>query len=105
MISLIGRQLLVWGGLDFDTAEMDQELREALARVAPEDGALRGLPATASLASTLVALRADCGGVAEGGPASNHLKLCLERLQEARALLVEADGALRRARRSLGLVS
>ena len=49
----MSRPLVTWGGLDFDTSEMDLELREALAAVAPEGGALRALAAFASVRAAL----------------------------------------------------
>lgn len=99
----VGRQLLVWGGLDFDTAEMDQELREALAAVAPEDGALRGLPVTASCARAVDAVAVDLA--TSDSPAANNLLHALQWLAVAQQALRDANLHLTLARRALGLVS
>lgn len=97
------RTLLVWGGLDFDTAELDLELREALAAVAPENGALRRLKVTARLRDALDALDEDLG--LNPGGAGAALRDCLLALSVARVQLVEANEDLVRARHALGLVS
>ena len=97
----IGRPLLAWAGLDFDTAELDLELREALAAVAPEGGALRALAAFASVRAALVALDDDLGREAVGAVCERGV--CLERLDAARVQLEAANAALMRARRTLGL--
>ena len=97
----MSRALLAWGGLDFDTAELDLELRAALAAISPVGGALRALQVTASMREALAALDADAGEYTGG--AAGELGMCLERLEAARVQLVKADEALRRARRTLGL--
>lgn len=93
--------MVVWGGLDFDTAELDTELREALAAVAPDGGALRGLKVTARITDALSALDEDLGQYPEG--ASAYLGLCIEALGRAQAQLFIAHEALINARRALGL--
>ena len=112
----IGRTLLAWAGLDFDTAEMDLELREALARVAPEGGELRQLAPTASVRdardaarsdATLLrvqradALGADLEDVTPRERAADQLTYALDHYERARVALLDAHEALRRAQRLL----
>lgn len=101
----VGRQLLVWGGLDFDTAEMDVELREALAAVAPEDGALRWLPVTASCSAAADASAADFDRMPARAAGVDDLTAALDELATAQAALLAASSHITRARRALGLAS
>lgn len=114
----MSRPLVTWGGLDFDTSEMDLELREALATVAPEGGALQALSLTARVRDARDAAQADAAGLriaraeAQGCDledstptelAADVLVTALAHLAEAQAALFEANDYLSRARRLLGL--
>lgn len=104
----MSRPLLTWGGLDFDTAAMDTEIREALAALAPEGGALRALKVTATITEALAALDDDFdgrGATWSRATPEGAMALCCDRLERARVQLEEAHEALRSAQRMLGLVS
>ena len=103
---------LVWGGLDFDTAEMDAEIRALLGRVAPEGGHLRKLTLTARVRaahraaiwdlSEMKSARQTAQGcdLEDETPAEQALVemiTALDCLTAARAKLIEAHESFRRA--------
>lgn len=94
------RPMLRWGGLDFDTAEMDREIRVVLAVLAPVGGDLRAIRPTATIREALTALDDDCGADGETrttGTVAGQMAVCLDRLDKARIQLWEAHEALRAA--------
>lgn len=100
-VAPVDPKLLTWGGLDFDTAEMDVELREALAVAAPDSGALRGLQVTASCVQAAVAAVQDL--TTSDSPAANNLLHAMRKLAVAQQALRDANLHLTLARRVLGL--
>ena len=108
---------ITWGGLDFDTAEMDAEIRELLGRLAPESGSLRELKVTARVrdahraayadASLMRVRRAEALGadLDDSTPeerAMDQMATCLDWLAAAQHALFEAHEVLRRAQRAAG---
>lgn len=109
---------LRWGGLDFDTSELDGELRAALNRAAPADGAVVALRTGATPKEAQAAARADAvslrcrradelgGDLEDNTPedqALDALADACEALERARAALWEAHEDLRRAQRLLAM--
>lgn len=114
----MSRALVAWAGLDFDTAEMDGEIRETLAAVAPPGGALQGVSMGAQVrvardaaqedAVALRVARAEADGcdLEDSTPtelAADAMVACLAALTDAQAALLASHEALMRARRLLGL--
>lgn len=98
----MSRPLIAWGGLDFDATELDRDLREALAVVAPVGGAMRALPLVADPKRAADALfsdfnhRHDAAGV-------DALIAALDQLEAAKVALLQASQQLTQARLELGL--
>lgn len=97
------REFISWGGLDFDTAEMDVELREALAAMAPDHGFLRALPPTARCADAARAFEADTSGIGFT-EARVAMSAAMSDLARAQDLLLRVNRNLMDARKALGLV-
>ncbi len=108
---------ITWGGLDFDTAEMDTEIRELLGQLAPEGGSLRELTITARVrdahraagedANLLRVRRAEALGadLEDATPeerAMDQMVACLYWLNAAQAALLEAHEVFRGAQRAAG---
>ena len=111
---------LRWGGLDFDTAELDRELRAALNRAAPAAGAVAALRVTATPGEARAAIQADAvalrfhrsvelgADLEDSTPeelALDALGDACEALERARLALWEAHEDLRRAQRLLAVRS
>ena len=106
-----------WGGLDFDTAEMDAEIRDLLGRLAPDGGSLRELSLTARVRAAHAAAGADANlmrvrraeslgaDLEDATPeerAMDQMATCLDWLAAAQHALFEAHEVLRRAQRAAG---
>ncbi len=106
-----------WGGLDFNTAELDVEILAVLARIAPEGGDVRALPLTARVKDAARAVDQDlsmmrserqrAAGVdledeTADEQAMAEMYACLLDLADAQAALFAAHERLMNARRRLG---
>lgn len=98
------REFIAWAGLDFDTAEMDVELREALAKMAPEHGLLRALPQTARCTYAAQAYELDTAG-SEVTEARVAMSSAMQDLVQVQAILLRINRNLTAARVALGLVT
>ena len=97
----MSRPTVAWGGLDFDTAELDVEIREVLAAISPEGSAVQALAPTATVREALSALDADTNGWPGAGTPAGQISVCLEALDRARDQLWRAHEALGLARQAL----
>lgn len=108
---------LRWGGLDFDTAELDAEILDVLARIAPEGGDLRFMLPSAPLRSAVQAaeqdrswmrserqraLGADLEDETVDERALAQMIGVLSALEDAQRALFEANDRLLAVRRLLG---
>lgn len=99
-ITIIPNHRIAWGGLDFDTGELDTEILRVLSVIAPPAGSLRTLKVTATIREALTALDDDCGADGETrttGTVAGQMAVCLDRLDKVRVHLWEAHEALRAA--------
>jgi len=97
------REFISWGGLDFDTAAMDVELREALAAMAPHHGLLRALPPTARCSDAASAFEADTARN-DNMAARLAMSEAMSNLARVQDLLLAINRNLTAARAALGLV-
>lgn len=110
---------IAWTGLDFDTAEMDEEIVALLAQIAPEGGSLRTLSITARVRAAHAAagqdanllrvrraesLGADLKDSTPEEQAMDQMATCLDWLAAAQHALLEAHEALRAAQRAAGSI-
>lgn len=109
--------VLRWGGLDFDTSELDTEIRVLLASIAPDGGSLHGLSLTARVrdahraaiwdlslirSQRQAALGEDLEDETTQEQALSEAITLLDCLAAAQAQLFEAHESLRRAERLIG---
>jgi len=92
-----------WAGLDFDLDELNGELRTALAKALPADGAMHRLAPGARVQDALAAWDEDTNGRFEEGTPRAALVPALDALDRAERQLHTAHERLREAQRALGL--
>lgn len=113
---MTGPKPILWGGLDFDTAELDTDVRGLLEKLIPADGDARQLRVSASVRAAHAAVEADLSliksrrreaagcdmeDVTREELALQHLVGCLSWLSEAQERLSEAEAAYQRAKRAM----
>lgn len=107
---------ITWGGLDFDTAALDAEIRTLLGRLCPPDGEVYKLKATASITAAEAAIGNDIdlliqreceaagGDLEDLSPEEAALRAihgAMWWLSHAQRALTEVDNARARAVRAL----
>lgn len=96
-------RLVRWGGLDFNTTELDVELRQALALAFPTTGHVAQLAETARVADALLAARQDVPDEDDASAAQHHLLAALELLSAVQHRLLAANAELVKAQAALGM--